>query len=191
LFPTRGSVALNPLEHSSNNRPDPQRFAPIAGGQPTVLECIRIYVKPKGWFDLEELVMKTLRITTLVIAGFLVLATTSVGAQEASSSNKQSTVKGCLSGPNAEGAYVLKSAKGHAFEVGGNDQLKSHVGHEVKLTGTWVKSGSAIGENEAAEKNEKSEAGEHHGVAERHFKVSDIQHVADSCPQGAATGAKQ
>jgi len=59
-----------------------------------------------------------------------------------------------------------------------------------KLTGTWVKSGSAIGENEAAEKSEKSEAGEHHGVAERHFKVSDIQHVADSCPQGAA-GTKQ
>lgn len=135
--------------------------------------------------------MRMSRTIALVIATFLALVTTSVVAQETSTANKQTTVKGCLSGPNTEGAYVLKTAKGHAFEVGGNDQLKSHVGHEVKLTGTWVKSGSEIGENESAEKNEKSQAGEHHGVAERHFKVSDIQHVADSCAQGAATGTKQ
>ena len=135
--------------------------------------------------------MRMSRVITLAIAAFLALVVTSAIAQESPTANKQSTVKGCLSGPNNEGAYVLKTAKGHAFEVGGNDQLKSHVGHEVKLTGTWVKSGSQIGENESAEKNEKSEAGEHHGVAERHFKVSDIQHVSDTCSQGAASGTKQ
>lgn len=136
--------------------------------------------------------MKMSRAIALLIAAFLALVATSVVAQESSSTaKKETTVKGCLSGPNTEGAYVLKTAKGHAFEVGGNDQLKSHVGHEVKLTGTWVKSGSEIGENESAEKNEKSEASEHHGVAERHFKVSDIQHVADTCSQGAATVPKQ
>lgn len=135
--------------------------------------------------------MRMSRVITLAIAAFLALVVTSAVAQESSTADKQSTVKGCLSGPNNEGAYVLKTAKGHAFEVGGNDQLKSHVGHEVKLTGTWVKSGSQIGENESAEKNEKSEAGEHHGVAERHFKVSDIQHVSDTCSQGAASGTKQ
>lgn len=134
--------------------------------------------------------MKMSPITTLLIAAFLALVTTSVVGQGSSTANKQTTVKGCLSGPNSEGAYVLKTAKGHAFEVGGNDQLKSHVGHEVKLTGNWVKSGSEIGENESAEKNEKSETGEHHGVAERHFKVSDIQHVSDTCSQGATTGMK-
>src|SRR6185437_17174585 len=112
--------------------------------------------------------MRMSRTITLVIATLLALAATSVVAQETSTANKQTTVKGCLSGPNTEGAYVLKTAKGHAFEVGGNDQLKSHVGYEVKLTGTWVKSGSEIGENESAEKNEKSEASEHRGVAERH-----------------------
>lgn len=133
--------------------------------------------------------MKMSRTIGLVIAAFLALVATSVAQESSSTTKKETTVKGCLSGPNTEGAYVLKTAKGHAFEVGGNDQLKSHVGHEVKLTGTWVKSGSAIGENESAEKNEKSESAEHHGVAERHFKVSDIQHIADSC-QGAATGTK-
>jgi len=135
--------------------------------------------------------MKMLRTIALVAAAFLVLVATSVVAQESSSTaTKGTSVRGCLSGPNTEGAYVLKTAKGHAFEVGGNDQLKSHVGHEVKLTGTWAKSGSEIGENESAEKNEKSESAEHHGVAERHFKVSDIQHIADSC-QGAASSTKQ
>lgn len=135
--------------------------------------------------------MRMSRTTVLAIAAFLALMATSVVAQESSTANKETSLKGCLSGPNAEGAYVLKTAKGHAFEVGGNDQLKSHVGHEVKLTGTWAKSGSEIGENEAAEKNETSETGEHHGVAERHFKVSNIQHVSDSCSQGAETGTKQ
>lgn len=135
--------------------------------------------------------MKMSRAIALVAAAFFLLVATSVVAQESSSmAKKETSVKGCLSGPNSEGAYILKTAKGHAFEVGGNDQLKSHVGHEVKLTGTWVKSGSEIGENESAEKNEKSEAAEHHGVAERHFKVSDIQHIADTCSAGAATSMK-
>ncbi len=135
--------------------------------------------------------MQMSRTAALVIAASLALVTAVAVAQESSTTKRETTLKGCLSGPNAEGAYVLKTARGHGFEVGGNDQLKSHVGHEVKLTGTWVKSGSDIGENESAEKNEKSEAGEHHGVAERHFKVSDIQHVSDTCSQGAATGTKQ
>lgn len=133
--------------------------------------------------------MKIRQTILLFVSLILVLATTIfVVAQETSASAKSTTVKGCLSGPNSEGAYVLKTAKGHAFEVGGNDQLKSHVGHEVKLTGTWVKSGSEIGENESAEKNEKSESAEHHGVAEHHFKVTDIQHISDTCSQ-AGTGA--
>ena len=137
--------------------------------------------------------MKIKQRIPLLAALFLVLATTTfLVAQDTSTSNKANTVKGCLSGPNSEGAYVLKTAKGHGFEVGGNDQLKAHVGHEVKLTGTWVKSGSEIGENESAEKNEKSESGEHHGVAERHFKVSDIQHISDTCSQtGTATGTQK
>ena len=106
-------------------------------------------------------------------------------SSQTGNSNSQTNVTGCLSGPNAEGAYVLKSNKGRAFEVGGNDQLKQHVGHTVRLTGSWAKSGSEIGENESAEKNEKSERKEHHGVAERHFKVTDIQHISDSCSSGA------
>ena len=133
--------------------------------------------------------MKIAQKIPLVVAGFLVLAVFSASAQQTdSSSSNQKTVTGCLSGPNSEGAFILKPSKGRAFEVGGNDQLKSHVGHMVKVTGTWAKSGAEIGENEANEKVERHETGEknenaHRDIAEKHFNVSDIQHVADSCSQ--------
>jgi hypothetical protein len=128
-----------------------------------------------------------IRTISLLMPAFLALAL-SAAAQEKSSSTTQKSVTGCLSGPNSEGAFVLKPSKGRAFEVGGNDQLKSHVGHTVKLTGTWAKSGAEIGENEANEKVEKHETGEkneaeHREVAETHFKVADIQHISDTCSQ--------
>jgi hypothetical protein len=131
----------------------------------------------------------TVRRTFLTGAMFTFLVCVTLPAQnQDSTSNGQTTVTGCLSGPNDEGAYVLKSSNGRAFEVGGNDQLKQHVGHTVKLSGNWVKSGADIGENESAEKNEKKEDNEHSGVAERHFKVSDIHHISDSCSKGGGTG---
>ena len=123
-------------------------------------------------------------------ATFLFVLSVPAAAQDQSPSTTnsgQKNVTGCLSGPNDEGAYVLKSSKG-AFEVGGNDQLKQHVGHTVRLTGKWVKSGAEIGENESAEKNEKHEGKEHGGVAERHFKVTDIHHISDSCSQTGGSG---
>jgi hypothetical protein len=95
-----------------------------------------------------------------------------------------STVTGCLSGPNGEGVYELKSGK-RTVEVGGNDELSKHVGHEVKLHGMWEKSGAAIGEKgETSAKGSKEEKGE------RHFKVSSIDHIADSCSGGEHHGKK-
>jgi hypothetical protein len=96
------------------------------------------------------------------------------------------TITGCLSGPNSEGAYELKSGK-RSIEVGGLDDLSKHVGHEVKLHGSWAKSGSEIGEkeNEAAEKKEGKEGKEEKG--ERHFKVTSIDHVSDTCKGAAGT----
>lgn len=133
--------------------------------------------------------MKTRRLFVFLSSGIVVFAL-SAGAQTAKMGGEH-TITGCLSGPNSEGAYVLKTVKGRAVEVGGNDQLKSHVGHTVKLTGTWVKSGTEIGENESAEKNETAENSEHGKEAEKHFKVADIQHVSDSCSQSGSTNGTQ
>jgi hypothetical protein len=138
--------------------------------------------------------MRIAREIPLLMTAVLVIAIASaaVAQEKGSSGNSPKTVTGCLSGPNSEGAFVLKPSKGRAFEVGGNDQLKSHVGHTVKLTGTWAKSGSEIGENEANENVERHETGEknenqHRAVAEKHFKVTDIQHVADTCSQSGTS----
>lgn len=91
---------------------------------------------------------------------------------------------GCLSGPNQEGAYELKSGS-KEVEVGGLDDLSKHVGHKVRLHGSWVKSGSEIGEKESAESKEKEQKGE------RHFKVASIDHVADTCTGASEKGEHQ
>ncbi len=125
-----------------------------------------------------------LTLVCLLIAGTLAFADDAAKDKDKSATSDK-TLTGCLSGPNAEGAYLLKTDKGQEVEVGGNDQLKSHVNHEVKLTGEYAKSGSAIGENESAEKKEsgaKSEMSEKGKEKnEKHFKVEKIDHIADTC----------
>ncbi len=104
------------------------------------------------------------------------------GASEGAAT-KEHTVTGCLGGPNADGAYVLTNGRyKKGLEVGGNDELKSHVGHEVKLTGTWA-SASDIGETGGgtAAKGEKSES------KQKHMKVSKIEHIAETCTSAKAT----
>jgi len=92
------------------------------------------------------------------------------------------TLTGCISGPNDEGAYELKSGK-REVEVGGLDDLSKHVGHKVRLHGAWTKSSAEIGEKENAG-SEAKEGKEEKG--ERHFKVASIDHISDTCPAGAA-----
>jgi hypothetical protein len=111
-------------------------------------------------------------------------ASTPSKTSTASAGPKESTMTGCLSGPNAEGAYLLENRRHRkGMEVGSMDDLKGHVGHKVKLTGTWAKEGSEIGETEAK--------GEKEG-REKHFKVSKVAMIAETCtvPKPAATKTK-
>lgn len=122
---------------------------------------------------------RLLAIFVAVLALALLSAAQTGGDDKGSKKGKGggATLTGCLSGPNSEGVYDLKSGK-RSVEVGGSDDLKQHVGHEVKLHGSWAKSGSEIGEKEEAGskgKEEKEEKGE------RHFKVSSIDMIAESC----------
>ncbi|HET9182896.1 MAG TPA: hypothetical protein VFP59_12235 [Candidatus Angelobacter sp.] len=94
----------------------------------------------------------------------------------------KSTIRGCLSGPNDEGAYVLTRGK-RKIEVGGNDDLSKHVGHEVKLHGTWG-TASDIGEKEAAAGGDNDNEKGH-----RHFKVASIDHISDTCKAGGKMGS--
>ncbi len=86
---------------------------------------------------------------------------------------KETTLTGCLSGPNDQGIYTLtndKHKKGVEVSSAEGIDLKPHVRHEVKLTGTWVKSGAAVGEKEKGQ-----------GKAERQFKATKMAHIAATC----------
>jgi hypothetical protein len=135
---------------------------------------------------------KVLAIFTMVFA-FTILSAAQAGSAQTSAGDQatpkkaspkkgaagSATLTGCLSGPNDEGVYELKSGK-KEVEVGGLDDLTKHVGHKVRLHGSWTKNGSDIGEKESSESKSKEEKGE------RHFKVASIDHISDTCPAGAA-----
>ena len=96
---------------------------------------------------------------------------------------KEHSLTGCLAEGATPGTYELTRGK-HKTMVTGSDELKNHVGHEVKLTGAWEKGAMAeANESAATEKAEKKS-----GKEEREFKVSNITHIADTC--SAAAGKK-
>ena len=131
--------------------------------------------------------MKRTLVTLFAVFALALLSAAQTGAgdkdaQKSGETSHASTITGCLAGPSSEGTYTLKTAK-REVEVGGLDDLSKHVGHEVKLHGSWAKSGSAIGEKEeSAAKGEKAESKEEKG--ERHFKVTSIDMVSEKCTGG-------
>ena len=78
---------------------------------------------------------------------------------------KLAQLTGCLSSP-AAGSYTLTN--GHyksGVSVTGPDELKSHVGHQVRMKGTWSE-------------DKKS------------YKAEAVSMVADSCPAPVAAKSK-
>ncbi len=100
----------------------------------------------------------------------------STSKSTASAAAKESTMTGCLSGPDADGDFLLKNGN-HRKGVEVTGDLKGHVGHKVKLTGTWVTESAEAEAKEA--KGEKGEKGEEAG--EKQFKVSKVDMIADTC----------
>ena len=92
---------------------------------------------------------------------------------------KERTMTGCLSEGTEPGTFVLTHGK-HKTMLTGSDELKNHVGHEVKVTGAWEE-GAMAESNESAETeaNEKKS-----GKEEHELKVSNIQHISDTCTTG-------
>ena len=60
-------------------------------------------------------------------------------AAKASEPKGRSTLIGCLSGPDTDGKYTLRSMSHRTgVQVLGSDDLKTDSGSKVKLTGSWV-----------------------------------------------------
>jgi hypothetical protein len=132
------------------------------------------------------------RFLSLGIAGAFALALAGFGqaAQETKKSDDVVTVTGCLekggdantfklshTADDASATKQVSEAMKPNYELIGAPaslKLSEHVGHKVTVTGTKV------GAEDAAKiEGNKSAASE---AMERHLKVTDIKHVAATCP---------
>ena len=94
--------------------------------------------------------------------------TTKTKTKKAKSESKEKTLTGCLAAGTEPDTFKLMEGK-KSVEVTGQD-LAPHVGHEVKLTGTWEKEADA-----------KAKMG-------KEFKVANIQHISDTCSASKSAG---
>ena len=84
---------------------------------------------------------------------------------------KESTVIGCLSGPDKDGKYTLRSMTYRSgVQVLGPGDLKNDSGSKVKLTGKW----------EAPQQTEGS-------TRMRRFQVTEVEVMAQNCQPPSAT----
>jgi hypothetical protein len=103
----------------------------------------------------------------------------------------QKTVKGCIRSEG--GQTVLEDKHGKMIAVTGQD-LSAHVGHEVKLHGTWEKgasdasgmsaSGSASGSSSTAASSNNSAGMSASSKSDKTFAVSSVDMVSDTCKAG-------
>lgn len=90
----------------------------------------------------------------------------------ATASAKNTTIIGCLSGPDADDLYTLTSMQHRAgVQVAGGDELKKGAGAKVKLTGSWETSPGREGKK---------------GDATRRFKATELAVLEEKCQAPAA-----
>ena len=84
---------------------------------------------------------------------------------------KDSTLIGCLSAPDKDGKYTLRSMNHRTgVEVLGPDSLKNDSGSKVKLTGKWEAPAQSAGSTEM-----------------RRFQVTDVEVMAKTCSAPSET----
>lgn len=100
---------------------------------------------------------------------------------EAAASTKESQLTGCLAKDASGSGFMLTN--GHykkGVEVKSSEDLSAHVGHEVKLMGTW----------EQPTAGEAGGAGTK-GTTMKTFNATKINHISDTCKtSGGATKSK-
>lgn len=101
------------------------------------------------------------------------------GESKAAAGAKESQLTGCLAKDAAGTGYMLTN--GHykkGVEVKSSEDISAHVGHQVKVMGTWEK--PASGEAAGAK-----------GQEMRTFNATKLDHIADTCKTAAASGEKK
>ena len=110
----------------------------------------------------------------------------SSGSQGGSATGMQSehhkgggtTITGCLQG--SQGAYTLKHGS-KEIAVTSSEDLSAHVGHQVKLHGSWAGAGSSESGSTPSSTGEK-------GSKDRTFNATSIDHVSDTCSGSSESG---
>jgi hypothetical protein len=104
----------------------------------------------------------------------------SAATEKSEKSAKESQLTGCLAKDSSGNGFMLTNGKyKKGVEVKSSEDLSAHVGHEVKLMGTW----------------EKSTAGEAGGAGSkgetmRTFNASKLNHLSDTCKMAGAKSKK-
>ncbi len=97
---------------------------------------------------------------------------------------KGPTLIGCLSGPDKNGKYMLRSMNHRTgVEILGPDDLKGDSGAKVKLTGTWL-TPEKLPDNATASQTGKSSAANSKTttpVEMLRFQVTEIEVMAKTC----------
>ncbi len=118
------------------------------------------------------------------LAGFVAAALSVSGSTQSgpAAPTEAMTVTGCLrENPMRAGAYLLDALEGGSGEKGyrligsGSADLKPHIGHKVKVTGTVAKSAAS---SAAPAPGAATSRGAEDGPA---MNVTVVAHVADTC----------
>jgi hypothetical protein len=88
------------------------------------------------------------------------------GEMKGEKTKGEKTLKGCVESEG--GQYMLESKKGKEVTLTGAD-VSSHVGHEVKVHGTWAEGGSSAASTGGAASSGKT------------FNVTSVDMVSDKC----------
>src|SRR5437763_17121671 len=93
---------------------------------------------------------------------------------------KTSTMTGCID--KSGDGYVLKNGRHkNGVKVTGSDDLSAHVGHTVKLTGTWASAAAAGGTGETKGGGTK--------MSSREFNETKVDMVSETRKTGAGKAA--
>lgn len=104
--------------------------------------------------------------------------TTQSKAKPAGGEAKESQLTGCLAKNAAGNGFMLTNGKyKKGVAVKSSQDLSAHVGHEVKLMGTWEKpTEGAVGTKSAPM---------------RTFNATSMKHISDTCKAAAAGGGEK
>lgn len=104
---------------------------------------------------------------------------------------KEHSLRGCVESDN--GTYKLAEKSGKEITLTGSD-VAAHVGHEVKVRGTWENAASSPSSSTSSSSS-SSAAGTSSasGASGREFNVSSVQMIASSCPnqKGSSSPSSQ